>query len=225
VTIGGLFYGRVNSADCYLLASTAGGTGTSAVLSAATWTSALFPGSGAVTALGVEFATDSVSTIVACAQVNGESFARLFRTTDNGVTWTLAQTMAGVGNVVWNKGWGQFVGWDALGNMYASTDAITWSVFTHGFGSTTNGFRVGLHTFASAGKTIAKLWDFPMAPPNFYQSGVAISNDLGQTWVTYPLSHQSTYLTGIYGFNNRFYAVSPGFVWQSGPLATQAREI
>lgn len=187
-----------------------------------------FPGASGIAQGNTTIADNGSGTMIACAQVNLQTFSSLFKSTDYGATWTNVQNFSGtvVGDVVYNKAQGVFVCVtnDTLGSVSTSTDGTGWSLR---FASATpaNGFKFGRGTLASAGHAIVKLWSKSLGGA-FNEEGVAYSLDLGASWNFAPFgSPTSNVIQSISGFNGRIYAAGLNNVWVSGPMTAPTRDL
>lgn len=181
---------------------------------------------------GGQFADDGVGNIVFVAScvVSGVTAVRIFRSADNGATWTVARTYGGAitsASVLWHATTSQFIVLDSTGGVSYSLTGATWpSTNVISALSVANGSSARYGTFACAGHVIAKVYD-PLLFGAGFLGGIAYSLDAGVTWryqnVVPPAGGFS--LLSLIGVGGHFYASDGARVYRSGLLSYPAVDV
>jgi hypothetical protein len=159
------------------------------------------------------------ANVIVCGLPSVSSDAKIWLSTDAGVSWSVVQTLSGGGRVTYNSTLGVFVAVDTNGFTYTSPTGTTWTV-TGSAGTTGNNFRIG--SLVSAGPAIITTAGGAFWGGGDKQQGIAYSLDLGATWNYWFLDITSVQLIAA---NQRVYAYSGHRLWISGPLGAPGREV
>lgn len=186
---------------------------------------------GSLGTSGGEFASDGLGNVVyvASSVVGGVTRVRIFRSGDNGITWSIAHTFANTvtgANVVYHEAAGQFVAWDSDGFFYTSSNGAGFVAVSGNTGVTAAaGASIRYNTMASQGNCIAKVFSPANGATNYPRVGIAYTFDVGLTWRHWIVSDQDSFgfeaginhdLRALLGANGRFYATDGTRVFTSG---------
>lgn len=171
---------------------------------------------------GGEFADDgSANIVLACrCVIGGVDRFRIFRSADNGGTWTVTHTagatVTGL-NVVWSALHGCFVALDSLGGIYTSVDGSGFTLLRTCTITSANGASVNHGTLAVQGHCLVKAYNSTVY--GCTAAGVVYSFDLGATWRDWTLAEAFTAgdpVRAVLGANGRFYVTTGLVIYTSG---------
>ncbi|HEY5377308.1 MAG TPA: sialidase family protein [Polyangiaceae bacterium] len=187
---------------------------------AGTWTNSVFAFSSPI-----DLATNGAGVYVMYGNASGTP--KIYRSTDDGVTWTLEfnAPTSGVGGLCYSTTDQKFylLVPDSLTSqpkLYQSADGATWTL-ARTIAALQGANFGGHHTVAAVGNVIACVANRAVNAINRHPYGVAYTLDAGATWFEEYFSDPTggNPIAELIAANGRFYAIDSLALYQSGVLA------